>query len=209
MPGPVLGTVGWYREKSGTFLPTMRHLHRQPQIYATSGVYILVVYWSLMTFIYIASVSSYKCHWGRAVMGTYDTHTHTGYWNCCLTSQEVGGRRMLGEGHKKRKPKNKKQSKGKCHKWLIEKFPFRITCLCGLGNLFFNKYNLVLLWNSKIKKNWASDKTNTHTKRKPSPAEIVGWPLQEEGWQYGLEQRLGIQPTSRRRVRARTGNSQH
>lgn len=36
------------------------------------------------------------------------------------------------------------------------KFPFRITCLCGLGNLFFNKYNLVLLWNSKIKKNWTS-----------------------------------------------------
>ena len=56
-----------------------------------------------------------------------------------------------------------KLSKAKCHKWLIGKFPVRITCLCSLENLFFFfflKYSLVLLWNSKIKKktNWASTK---------------------------------------------------
>lgn len=30
-----------------------------------------------------------------------------------------------------------KLSKAKCHKWLIGKFPVRITCLCSLENLFF------------------------------------------------------------------------
>lgn len=34
-----------------------------------------------------------------------------------------------------------KQSKAKCHKWLIGKIPFNITYFGGLGNLVFIKCN--------------------------------------------------------------------
>lgn len=73
---------------------------------------------------------------------------------------------MLGEGHKKRKPKEKKnQSKGKCHKWLknflLESLIYVVWETCFLISTTWFCFET-----PKTQKRIERQTKQTHTKRK-------------------------------------------
>lgn len=139
------------------------------------------------------------------------TNGNLWYTHTQVTEITASHLRKLGEEgclekdiRKESQKKKKNQSKGKWLKnFLLESLIYVVWETCFLISTTWFCFET-----PKTQKR--IERQTKHTQiGKPSPAEIVGWPLQEDGRQYGLEHRLGIQPTSRRWVRARTGNSQH